>query len=522
MTPLVSSYGMGGSASVASGTPGRYAIYDEIGAGGMATVHIGRLAGPVNFARTVAVKRLHPHLARQPEFMTMFLDEARVAARVRHPNVVTTLDIVATSTQPYLVMEYVQGESLARLQAAARQRGERIPIPVACAIAVGMLHGLHAAHEATNERGDLLGIVHRDVSPHNVMVGVDGVARVLDFGVAKAAGRLQTTRDSRLKGKLAYTAPELVRGKTIARAADVYSAGVVLWEMLAGAWLFAGDNEANVLERVLFAEVAPPSRRAGDVPPSLDAIVLQALARDPARRFTTARAMARALEAAVPLASAAEVGEWVESLARESLLERARKVAWIESGAATPVDDGTSGGPYAGNAAASGPPGAAGAAGPQGVSTGDESMSELPSPSPRYAARRAALVVCAVAAGALALLGRRWVQTGPTTARPGDSTGTVYRAPVERAAAPPALDAIATTVAPVLGTGTIAVRPTIDAGPTPAASPSMTVGHTPARAAPPTLPPSRPRPTRPAPRASCDPPWILDAEGVKQYKLECL
>ena len=190
MTPRVSSPRMGPSAAVATGTLGRYAIYEEIGVGGMATVHLGRLTGPANFARTVAVKRLHAHLTSQPEFVTMFLDEARTAARVRHPNVVATLDIVATSTstQPYLVMEYVQGESLARLQAAARERHERVPMTIACSIAVGVLRGLQAAHEATNELGESLGIVHRDVSPQNVMVGVDGVARVLDFGVAKAAG----------------------------------------------------------------------------------------------------------------------------------------------------------------------------------------------------------------------------------------------------------------------------------------------------------------------------------------------
>ena len=328
------------SPASANGTLGRYAIYEEIGAGGMATVHLGRLTGPANFARTVAIKRLHAHLARQPEFVTMFLDEARLAARVRHRNVVATLDIVTASVQPYLVMEYVQGESLARLQSAARQRGERIPPAVACSIVAGILHGLHAAHEATNERGETLGIVHRDVSPQNVMVGVDGVARVLDFGVAKAAGRLQTTREGRLKGKLAYTAPELVRGTAIARTADVYSAAVVLWEMLAGDRLFAGDNEANILERVLFADVGPPSRGAKDVPPELDAIVLQALARNPARRFATAREMARAIESTIPIASPSEVGDWVETLAQQSLLERAEKTARIEGGAATPIDDG--------------------------------------------------------------------------------------------------------------------------------------------------------------------------------------
>src|SRR5262245_51026591 len=168
---------------------GRYALHGELASGGMATVHLGRLLGPVGFSRTVAIKRLHAQYAQDPEFVSMFLDEARLAARIRHPNVVPTLDVVATSGELFLVMEYVPGESLSRLARAARDRMERMPPRIVSAIMSGVLHGLHAAHEAKSERGEPLGIVHRDVSPQNVLVGTDGVARVLDFGVAKAAGR---------------------------------------------------------------------------------------------------------------------------------------------------------------------------------------------------------------------------------------------------------------------------------------------------------------------------------------------
>src|SRR5579872_4097694 len=315
---------------------GRYAICDPIGSGGMASVHLGRLLGPANFARPVAIKRLHAHLATEPQVVAMFLDEARLAARVRHPNVVSVLDVVTTDGDPFLVMDYVEGESLARLLEEVRGRGEHVPLPVAVSVTLGVLSGLHAAHEATGEGGQPLGIVHRDVSPHNVMIGVDGVARVLDFGVAKAAGRLQTTREGHLKGKLAFTAPELVRGGAVTRAADVYSAAVVFWEMLTGRPLFAGDNEANVLERVLFAVVEPPSRY-GRSPAVLDPIVLKALARDPSLRFRSAREMARAIGPAVPSAGASEVGGWVERLAGDALRDRARKVARIEREAfATP------------------------------------------------------------------------------------------------------------------------------------------------------------------------------------------
>src|SRR5688572_13695305 len=164
----------------------------------MATVHFGRLVGPVGFSRTVAIKRLHERLARDPDFVAMFLDEARLAARIRHPNVVPTFDVVAMEQELFLVMEYVQGDSLSRLMKVVRARNESVDPAFAVTIMTGVLHGLHAAHEATNERGEPLGIVHRDVSPQNVLVGVDGVPRVLDFGVAKAAGRAQTTKDGQL------------------------------------------------------------------------------------------------------------------------------------------------------------------------------------------------------------------------------------------------------------------------------------------------------------------------------------
>ncbi|MCL2451049.1 MAG: serine/threonine protein kinase, partial [Polyangiaceae bacterium] len=271
---------------------GRYALYDEIAAGGMATVHIGRLLGPVGFSRTVAIKRLHAQFAKDPEFVSMFLDEARLAARVRHPNVIGTLDVVALSGELFLVMEYVPGESFARLWRAARDSGRPIPVPTAVAIIVAVLEGLHAAHEATNDRGEPLGLVHRDVSPHNILVGTDGIARVLDFGVAKAAGRLQTTRDGQLKGKISYMAPEQVQG-VVDRTTDVYAASVVLWEALTGHRLFFAENEARTLANVLYPKVDPPSRLARGVSATLDAIVLKGLSANPAHRYATAREMAR-------------------------------------------------------------------------------------------------------------------------------------------------------------------------------------------------------------------------------------
>jgi serine/threonine protein kinase len=314
---------------------GRYALYEPIASGGMATVHFGRLLGPVGFSRTVAIKRLHPQFASDPEFVSMFLDEAHLAAHIRHPNVAATLDVVALEGELFLVMDYVQGESLSRLIRAARHAGEPVPVPIAASVLAGALHGLHAAHEATGDRGEALAIVHRDVSPQNIVVGVDGTARVLDFGVAKAVGRLQTTREGQLKGKMAYMAVEQLRGAPVDRRTDVYAVGVVLWETLVGRKPFDGDNDVEVFGKVLDAPIEPPGRFVPGVPPELDAIVMRALAREAQDRFATARDMARAIERAVPPIAAADVGEWVERMAEKMLASRAGVVARIERSSPT-------------------------------------------------------------------------------------------------------------------------------------------------------------------------------------------
>ena len=310
---------------------GRYLLHGRIASGGMAAVHLGRLTGAVGFSRTVAIKRMHPHLTEDPEFVSMFLDEARLAARVRHPNVVATLDIVAEGGELFLVMDYIQGETLGRLLRASMKLERRVPVPIVAAIASGILHGLHAAHEARDEHGQPLGIVHRDVSPQNVIVGVDGVPRVLDFGVAKAVGRLQTTQAGQLKGKLAYMAPEQIVGQEATRRTDVYAASVVLWEALAGRRLFRDDNEGAVLRRVLEGQIDAPSDHNPDVPQALDAIALRGLARSPDDRFATARDMANAIEGAAALAIPSLVGAWVEEMAATAVAAQAARLVEIES-----------------------------------------------------------------------------------------------------------------------------------------------------------------------------------------------
>jgi serine/threonine-protein kinase len=298
----------------------------------MATVHFGRLLGAAGFARTVAVKRLHPQFARDPEFVSMFVDEARMAARIRHPNVVQTLDVVQLDHEIFLVMDYVHGESLANLLKRAQARGQKVPLGIAIKIIQHALFGLHAAHDAKSELGEPLDLVHRDLSPHNVLVGVDGVARVLDFGIAKAGGRVQVTRDGQVKGKLSYFSPEQLNNEhPIDRRADVYAASATLWEAITGRRLVQGESDWQRVTQICAGLIAPPSSVDPTLPPELDAILMKGLARIPSDRFATAREMAHALDKVGPPASAGEVGEWVEVIGGDSLRKRADHVASIES-----------------------------------------------------------------------------------------------------------------------------------------------------------------------------------------------
>ena len=324
---------MGAGLAVDSSAPrsvGRYILCGEIAAGGMATVHYGRLVGPAGFSRAVAIKRLHPQLARNPEFVAMFLEEARVAAHIVHPNVVPTLDIVASDGELFLVMEYVRGMPLSRLLRKTVERGVPFTPRISASIVAGMLHGLHAAHEVKDDAGSPLHIVHRDVSPQNVLVDVEGVARVVDFGIARTAAGSPTTRDGLVKGKLGYVAPEVIRGERPTRRVDVFAAGVVLWEALAGARLFKADNDATIIAEVLRGHIPPVSELVEGVPRAVDDVIARAAAPNPRARFVTARAMAEALEAALPLASQDEVGGWVARVAGPELRRRSLRVAAIE------------------------------------------------------------------------------------------------------------------------------------------------------------------------------------------------
>ena len=309
---------------------GRYALYGRLAAGGMATVHLGRMMEVDGTSRTVAVKRLHPQFCKDPEFVAMFIDEARLAARIKHANVVETLDILTMGQELLLVMEYIRGECFSKLLRAARRKNLEPSIGVVGHIASGMLHGLHAAHEVRDDRGEPLNVVHRDISPQNVMIDVDGAVKVLDFGVAKASARIQITRDGQMKGKLSYMSPEQLQGMPVDRRADVFACGVVLWEALTRRRLFVGEDASEVLRKILRDEVPRPSEFVPELTPEMDEVVLRALCKDPERRYQTAEDLALDIESVIGLANPNDVTAWIYSVAGEILTKRERLLQEIE------------------------------------------------------------------------------------------------------------------------------------------------------------------------------------------------
>ncbi len=514
----------------------RYAIYDAIASGGMATVHLGRLIGTAGFLRTVAIKRLHSQYAHDAEFTSMFLDEARLASRIQHPNVVSTLDVVMRENELLLVMEYIRGESLSRLVRRARDRGERLPPRVVIAIVAGALQGLHAAHMAVDEKGQPLGLVHRDMTPQNILVGTDGVARVLDFGVAKAAGRVHTTRDGDIKGKVLYMSPEQLAAQPLTRTADIYAAGVVLFEALTGVRMFAGDNEGAALTRIIKNELTLPSAIAPELTP-FDAIVRRASAAAPGDRFATAHDMARALEAVGGAASHSEVSDWVQRLCGELLDERARIVAEIERSSTRsrpPLPFPSSGALKAEPASGVGAIGAAG--GSSGVTSGGSGVSSVTGVSgtgvapvviPQSARSRSLPTIALVVMGVLVvgsltvsavLLRRANQRSAPTQGIVAASTDVVATAAESANVATAAIvrhpDAPA-GAASAAGAARAEAKSSTIITPMDAATATATATAT-ASARRSTGVPAN------GARVNCDPPYVVDKNGHQHFIPECL
>ncbi|NOY94187.1 MAG: serine/threonine protein kinase, partial [Deltaproteobacteria bacterium] len=281
---------------------GDYEIAAKLKSGGMATLYLGRRTGAAGFARHVAIKLVHPHLSEDPNFISMFIDEAKLSARIQHPNVVHVEQFGDEGGCYYLVMEYVHGCSLSQLLKGLGERKRRLTPDVAVSVAMKLAEGLHAAHETRGDDGELLGVVHRDVSPQNVLLAYKGHVKLIDFGIAKARGRSQETAAGLLKGKFRYMAPEQAAGRPVDRRSDLYALGIVLWEMLTGRRLFKADNDLLLLDMVRSPEVQPPSACAPGISPELDAVVMKALAPDVDARYASCAQFRRALAQAVPQA----------------------------------------------------------------------------------------------------------------------------------------------------------------------------------------------------------------------------
>ena len=276
---------------------GKYTLFERIGRGGMADVYKGRISGPAGFERVFVVKRILPHLSGDATFIRMFVDEAKMSARLNHPNIVQIFELGAVEGEYFISMEYVRGRDLAEtMRAMWKTLGPPRPELVAY-IGREACRALAYAHSLTDEAGQPLGMIHRDVSPSNIMLSYEGAVKLLDFGIAKALGEApEITKNGTMKGKYAYMAPEQTEGDHVDHRIDIFSCGIVLHEVLTGRRLFKGTNDVLTIERVRRCEVPPPSAQNPMVSPQLDAVVLRALAKDPNRRFATAADMADALD----------------------------------------------------------------------------------------------------------------------------------------------------------------------------------------------------------------------------------
>ena len=418
----------------------------------------------------VAIKRLHAGQARQAAAVARLLDEVRLARHIVHPNVVRTIDFVSDGEEMLAIMEYVHGEPLSRLLADARAASRLMPVPLAIRIVSDVLHGLQAAHLAIDGEGKPLRLVHRDVTPENILVGTDGVARLMDFGVAKAEGRLHATRDGGVRGKLAYLAPEQIGGEVTART-DTYAVGLVLWEMLVGERALAGENEGELLVKALDPHIAAPSTRNVEVPIALDAALARAIAKEPSGRFSDATEQAAAFErAAEVIGSPAEVGAWVHAQAGERLTARAASIDAMLAAE--------------GGASARAPAGAG---------------------RPRVQAR--GLAVLFAAALAVLGIGLAWRAHASAPASDPDTVSPMMATAAGEAVPAPVLVAAPPLVAPAASAPVASTAP-LDSSP-------------PRRPAAVPLPPVRARAATRAATPSCDPPWTLDANGIRRYDPAC-
>ncbi|MGH7439826.1 MAG: serine/threonine protein kinase [Polyangiaceae bacterium] len=302
----------------------RYELLCPVAEGGMASVWIARQTGKHGFEKLVAIKTILPKYAADARFQQMFLDEARIASRIEHPNVAQILDVGEQHETTYLVMEYVDGDSLSSLQRALQKKEMSFPHGAVLRMMAEVCGGLHAAHELRNDDGGLLGVVHRDVSPQNVLVSSKGIAKLIDFGIAKARDRLAgDTNADTLKGKVRYMAPEQAQGHTVDRRADVWAVGAILYHCLAGKPPFDGENDMQTL--LMLTSGKPPPPLPQSVHPSVAAVVARALTTPPDRRYATAAEMQVALQDAALEAGATSSAQAIASFLSDHLADAGKK-----------------------------------------------------------------------------------------------------------------------------------------------------------------------------------------------------
>jgi len=301
---------------------GRYELLKRLAVGGMAELYLARSTGIEGFEKLVALKRILPQYATNDEFVDMFLDEARLSATLQHTNIAQVYDIGQTPEGLFFTMEYVHGKDVRDLLKRSVRRGQPIPLEHSLSIIAGAAAGLHAAHEKRGPDGRPLGVVHRDVSPANVLVSYDGCVKLIDFGVAKAARNNSQTRVGTLKGKVSYMAPEQCLGEPVDRRSDLFALGIVLYELTCGRRLFQGETEFAIMRRIVGEDAPLPSEVCADFPPGLEAIVRKALARDPAVRYQNAQELQLAIESFARLhglvLSAVRLGGYMRELFADS------------------------------------------------------------------------------------------------------------------------------------------------------------------------------------------------------------
>jgi serine/threonine protein kinase/Tfp pilus assembly protein PilF len=325
---------------------GRYRLSARIATGGMAEVYLGRrIEESGKRGPAVAVKRLLPHLVSDRRIVQMFLNEARITAQVHHPNVVTILELGVEDTEPFIAMELLEGRSFAELRQEAAERGQRVPLGVTLRVLVDACRGLDAAHRSVDEAGRPLRIVHRDFTPDNIHVGVNGAIKVIDFGIAKAETLGSGTEPGTLKGKFLYMSPEMIVGKTVDHRADIFAAGVMLYEQLCGRRPFTGLNPEEVLSRIAEGRPKPPTTFDPSVPNALEHICLTALHREPEARFETLEVFTEAIESVggqAEVATPEQVAAYIEQIfpldrdPKRQALQRARNADPSDSGSQAP------------------------------------------------------------------------------------------------------------------------------------------------------------------------------------------